>query len=166
QHLGHVKSVDHAPTHNLQDQISHKIAVLDALRERHPPRTRFIIVGHSIGAYIALQVLRARPAHGIVKLYALFPELHSIAATPNGRTLQTHKDKLVMYYGRTDSWCPLDHHETMKSLVPDAEIYLCDRGLQHAFVLGGSEKMGEIVSAWVRKLQQPEQSSPPEEIVW
>ncbi|RKO89069.1 hypothetical protein BDK51DRAFT_15729, partial [Blyttiomyces helicus] len=241
QHLGHVKSVDHAPTHNLQDQISHKIAVLDALRERYPPRTRFIIAGHSIGAYIALQVLRARPAHGIAKVYALFPTLHSIADTPNGRTLQylmlpgirhvsagtvgvlstvlprtafrtvvatctgqseselditcgqllqyplhspalllgayemaqvkeldvetvqTHQDKLVMYYGRTDKWCPLDHHEKMKSLVPDAEIYLCDRGLQHAFVLGGSEAMGEIVSTWIKKMQQP---SPSHENVW
>ncbi|CAG8469360.1 12820_t:CDS:2 [Ambispora gerdemannii] len=92
-HLGH----SHGPHHDsliklwsLQDQINHKIKFFDILCEKfaidegdkkiYP---RFILCGHSMGAYICSQVLKARPDH-IEQAYLLFPTLQHIAKTPNG----------------------------------------------------------------------------------
>ncbi|CAG8460942.1 5138_t:CDS:2 [Paraglomus brasilianum] len=79
--------------YSLQDQINHKIAIFDELERKftsehgHNVAPRFILCGHSIGAYIATQLLRSRPDHGIIQVYALFPTLQHIHKTPNGRLL-------------------------------------------------------------------------------
>ncbi|CAG8524732.1 438_t:CDS:2 [Acaulospora morrowiae] len=73
--------------YSLQDQIDHKIQCFDELREKFsrnnlPPKV--ILCGHSIGAYICSQVLKARPNHGIINVYSLFPTLQHMRKTPNG----------------------------------------------------------------------------------
>ncbi|CEP08271.1 hypothetical protein [Parasitella parasitica] len=70
--------------YSLEDQIQHKVDCLEALRRENGPDTKFILMGHSIGSYIAAAVLKKRPNHGIAKIIALFPTLHEIAITPNG----------------------------------------------------------------------------------
>lgn len=70
--------------YSLEDQIQHKIDCLDTLRKNHGSNIKFILMGHSIGSYIAAAVLKERPNHGIGKVIALFPTLREIAITPNG----------------------------------------------------------------------------------
>lgn len=43
-----------------------------------------ILMGHSIGSYIAAEVLKRRPQYNVTRLLALFPVLREIALTPNG----------------------------------------------------------------------------------
>ncbi|KAF9360071.1 hypothetical protein BGX26_010617 [Mortierella sp. AD094] len=90
-HLGHSAGshvTDPSKTYTLDDQVESKIAIVDKLRDMYPVGTRFILVGHSMGAWLALQVLKARPNHGIERVFELFPTIHRIADTPNGRKLK------------------------------------------------------------------------------
>jgi surfactin synthase thioesterase subunit len=72
QHAGHTHPNDsvnviispdettqqHRPTvYSLQDQIDHKIRLLDYLVEERYKDHRIVLVGHSVGAYIACEVL-------------------------------------------------------------------------------------------------------------
>ncbi|KAF9946221.1 hypothetical protein BGZ70_003329 [Mortierella alpina] len=90
-HLGHSAGshvADPSRLYSLEEQVESKIAILDRLRETYPPNTRFILAGHSMGAWLALRVLKARPNHGIARIFQLFPTIHRIADTPNGRKMK------------------------------------------------------------------------------
>ncbi|KAJ3262344.1 hypothetical protein HK103_002785 [Boothiomyces macroporosus] len=69
---------------NLDEQIQHKIDLVDYLSESLSD-TKFYIGGHSIGAHMAINVIKHRPNHNIVKVFALFPTLHGMAETPRGK---------------------------------------------------------------------------------
>ncbi|KAG0313172.1 hypothetical protein BGZ97_010465 [Linnemannia gamsii] len=91
-HLGHSAGshvADPSRMYTLEEQVESKIAILDRLREQYPAGTRFLLAGHSMGSWLALRVLKARPNHGIERLFELFPTIHRIADTPNGRKMQT-----------------------------------------------------------------------------
>ncbi|KAF9432878.1 hypothetical protein BGZ76_010187 [Entomortierella beljakovae] len=90
-HLGHSSGshvVDPSKLYSLQEQVESKIAIVDKLRDMYPVGTRFILAGHSMGSWLALQILKARPNHGIERIFELFPTIHRIADTPNGRRLK------------------------------------------------------------------------------
>ncbi|KAG0205670.1 hypothetical protein BGX28_002741 [Mortierella sp. GBA30] len=90
-HLGHSAGshvIDPSRLYSLEEQVENKIAILDRLREMYPAGTRFILAGHSMGSWLALRVLKARPNHGIVRIFELFPTIHRIADTPNGRKMK------------------------------------------------------------------------------
>ncbi|CAD6902551.1 unnamed protein product [Tilletia laevis] len=88
---------------SLYDQVRHKVDILDSVRRvypRAPAQTeghngasrsskdvKVVLVGHSIGAYIALEVLRAR-RRDVDGIHLLFPTLSHIAQTPNAKSLQ------------------------------------------------------------------------------
>lgn len=100
-HLGHSAGdhvTDTSRMYTLEEQVESKIAILDRLREQYPAGTRFILAGHSMGSWLALRVLKARPNHGIERLFELFPTIHRIADTPNGRKMQVISD--------WNSFCP------------------------------------------------------------
>ncbi|KAJ3298734.1 hypothetical protein HK104_010372 [Borealophlyctis nickersoniae] len=87
QHLGHSTAISHdGVKYTLEDQIKHKVAFFDEVVRRYPAGTPIVLVGHSIGSYMAIQVLKARPK-GVTKVIALFPTLQSMAVTPNGRSV-------------------------------------------------------------------------------
>ncbi|KAG0268352.1 hypothetical protein DFQ27_006975 [Actinomortierella ambigua] len=90
-HLGHTSGPhvkDPSRLYTLQEQVDNKIAIFDALRERYPSNTRFVVAGHSMGAWLSLQVLKARPNHQIERIFGLFPTVHHILDTPNGQNLK------------------------------------------------------------------------------
>ncbi|CAG8590386.1 5258_t:CDS:2 [Ambispora leptoticha] len=232
-HLGHSHTLLNSNIdpkfYTLQDQIEHKIKCFDKLREMFSTR-KFILCGHSIGAYICSEVLRARSSHGIEKVYALFPTIQKISQTPNGRMLQflfyersrnlagpfvqlfrslftpenfkyligfitwqsepalsvtadkllygnivknalymaetemqevqeldeqfyrEHLPKYVFYFGKSDMWVPLDHYRDLLKRFPEGNVFLCEDGMPHAFVIGHSEKMGSKVAKWIKTL--------------
>lgn len=80
--------------YSLQDQIEHKVNCFDILRRDHNEEdTTFILMGHSIGAYICAEVLKNRQTQPIKRLIALFPTLRDIALTPNGISISVRKDR-------------------------------------------------------------------------
>jgi hypothetical protein len=94
--------------HDLASQVSHKVAVARWLlqqqcaaaapplpaesagptpppQQRQPPR--LILLGHSVGAYMCLEVMRALPEGAVAHALLLFPTLAHIGASPNGVAL-------------------------------------------------------------------------------
>ncbi|KAI9496891.1 hypothetical protein BDB00DRAFT_807703 [Zychaea mexicana] len=71
---------------SLQEQIDHKIACFDILYKESPDNTEFALMGHSIGAYIAVEVLKKRHSQRIHRVVTLFPTIREIGLTPNGIT--------------------------------------------------------------------------------
>ena len=51
-----------APTYNLEDQIQHKIALIEKLVPRDTPIT---LIGHSIGCKILMEVFKRNNSHNI-----------------------------------------------------------------------------------------------------
>ncbi|KAI8907410.1 hypothetical protein EDD86DRAFT_219455 [Gorgonomyces haynaldii] len=79
---------DHRPTKHpltLEQQIQHKIAMVDILYAKHP-ELPLIIAGHSLGSYMSLEILHRRPQ--ISKMIGLFPTLHSMRDTPRGQQIK------------------------------------------------------------------------------
>ncbi|KAI0062556.1 hypothetical protein BV25DRAFT_1870311 [Artomyces pyxidatus] len=72
------------PTIQLPAQIEAKLEVVDALRLAYGPKTKILLVGHSLGTWMALQILKARPdvAAGA---FLLFPTVSDMGGTPNGK---------------------------------------------------------------------------------
>jgi len=69
---------------SLQSQISHVQSRIAAYSAQHA-HPRLILIGHSVGAYIALEVLRRRLQDAnVVAAILLFPTVTHIAASPNG----------------------------------------------------------------------------------
>ncbi|KAG0665579.1 hypothetical protein C6P46_006362 [Rhodotorula mucilaginosa] len=74
----------------LEDQVADKVAYLDELAETYrfgeEGAPKLILLGHSIGAWIGLQMLKERPSL-VSAVHALFPTFSHMAQTPNGRSL-------------------------------------------------------------------------------
>lgn len=92
-HVGHSPYLESpARPYTLQEQIDCKVELIDSLREeleswRGPreERTRLGVMGHSVGAYMATEVLKARGNDNEVeKGFLLFPTLGNIAQSQNG----------------------------------------------------------------------------------
>ena len=95
--------------HDLASQVSHKVAVARWLlqqraasaepaepappqqqqqqQQQQPPPQRLILLGHSVGAYMCLEVMRALPEGAVAHALLLFPTLAHIGASPNGVAL-------------------------------------------------------------------------------
>jgi hypothetical protein len=80
--------------HDLAAQVRHKVAVARALLQRHPG-VPLVLLGHSVGAYMCLEVMRALPEAAVARALLLFPTLLHIGASPNGQALMP-----LFRYGR------------------------------------------------------------------
>ncbi|XP_070091964.1 lipid droplet-associated hydrolase isoform X4 [Equus caballus] len=104
--------------YGLCGQVEHKLAFL---RTHVPKEMKLVLIGHSIGCYISLQILK------------LAPEL-----------------PLTFYYGTVDAWCPKEYYEDMKKDFPEGDIRLCEKKIPHAFVLGFHQEMADMVADWLK----------------
>ncbi|XP_030645284.1 lipid droplet-associated hydrolase isoform X2 [Chanos chanos] len=68
----------------LNGQIEHKLAFL---REHVPRDTQLVLVGHSIGCYIILEMMKRDPELKVVKSVLLFPTIERMACSPQGRVM-------------------------------------------------------------------------------
>lgn len=68
--------------YGLRGQIEHKIAFL---RAHVPKDVKLILVGHSIGSYIALQILKNAPELPVIHTFLLFPTIERMSESPKGR---------------------------------------------------------------------------------
>ncbi|KAM9842635.1 lipid droplet-associated hydrolase [Aulostomus maculatus] len=68
----------------LDGQIEHKLAFL---RSHVPRETGLVLVGHSIGCYIILEMMRRDPGLKVLKAVMLFPTIERMAVTPQGKVM-------------------------------------------------------------------------------
>lgn len=69
---------------NLDEQVKHKLSFLENC---FPPMCKFILVGHSIGAYMVLKLFEylGKDQTRIMKGILLFPTIERMATSPSGR---------------------------------------------------------------------------------
>ncbi|GAA6007386.1 hypothetical protein JCM10207_006323 [Rhodosporidiobolus poonsookiae] len=75
---------------SLDEQVEDKVRFVDelrggALRVGQEGGARCVVLGHSIGAWVGMQLIKQRPS--LTALHMLFPTLSHMASTPNGRKL-------------------------------------------------------------------------------
>ncbi|KAK7502890.1 hypothetical protein BaRGS_00005839 [Batillaria attramentaria] len=75
-----VQQPDEAYT--LEGQITHKV---NFIKQHVPADVRLILIGHSIGCYMILNLLPRIPQFNIVRCFMLFPTIERMANSPNGR---------------------------------------------------------------------------------
>ena len=63
-------------------------------------------------------------------------------------SLKRFADKIRFYNGSNDPWCPLEYPKSLKEKLPELQIEICQKNIPHAFVLGRSEEMANIISNW------------------
>lgn len=65
-------------------QIEHK---LNFLRKNVPEDMKIVLIGHSIGCYIALEIMKKAPELEILRCVMLFPTVERMAQSPEGKIL-------------------------------------------------------------------------------
>jgi pimeloyl-ACP methyl ester carboxylesterase len=86
-----------SPPYGLQDQIRHAeddlVEVIEDLKDNGTKDVRVILVGHSVGAYMSLEIVRRLRAHGLAGedfdtrisgVVGLFPTIVDIARSETG----------------------------------------------------------------------------------
>ncbi|XP_033727354.1 lipid droplet-associated hydrolase-like [Pecten maximus] len=68
--------------------------------------------------------------------------------------VRQHADKLCLYYGQSDAWCPREYFYNLRDKAFNSDIRLCNRGYEHAFVIKASDEMADIVWAWFQMYLQ------------
>ena len=68
---------------------------------------------------------------------------------PDLNALKMFSNMIRFYNGSSDPWCPLEYPTHLKEKVPDLNIKFCQENIPHAFVLGRSEDVANIVSDWI-----------------
>ncbi|XP_072263588.1 lipid droplet-associated hydrolase [Pyxicephalus adspersus] len=205
----------------LNGQIEHKLAFL---QNNVSSNTKLILIGHSIGCYIILEMMKRLPDLKVLKSILLFPTIERMAQSPQGKimtpilcslryivymplyllsflpevmkaslvkfalrgiksvdessltasldlfrvecsvnamymgsqemlkvlerddvTIKNNLNKLIFYYGASDHWCPVQYYKDLKKDFPDGDIWLCSRGIRHAFVLDSSKEVASII---------------------
>ncbi|KAF9015551.1 hypothetical protein BDQ17DRAFT_1229560 [Cyathus striatus] len=96
-HIYHTPGVMREPEarmHNrhsgLTYQVQSAIEAFDALKTNLPNQTKIVVIGHSVGAWISLQVILRCRGDAISALFLLFPTISNIAQTPNGKRLSAN----------------------------------------------------------------------------
>ncbi|GAA5904627.1 uncharacterized protein JCM6883_003846 [Sporobolomyces salmoneus] len=94
-HLGHslnaeregmVKGFKPSQQATLEEQVESKVEFVDELKVKYGDEVKIMVLGHSIGSWICLQMLKQRP-NLISSAHLLFPTISSMSLTPNGRKL-------------------------------------------------------------------------------
>ena len=73
--------------YTLQDQIAHKLAFLE--HELHS-RSSIILVGHSIGCWMILNLLPHLDSAKVKKVFMLFPTIEKMSLTPNAQSFTSY----------------------------------------------------------------------------
>ncbi|KAJ0409494.1 hypothetical protein P43SY_002384 [Pythium insidiosum] len=81
---------------DLEHQVEHK---LEYLRQRinENPDLKFVLISHSIGSYLALQIVEAFPTH-VVKIVLMQPTIHHIGRSQKGQQLSplfAHRNRAI-----------------------------------------------------------------------
>ncbi|TFK30823.1 alpha/beta-hydrolase [Coprinopsis marcescibilis] len=86
--------IDHAPSvggsvsaeHSLTSQVQNAVEAFDAIASTYGNGTKVVLIGHSVGSWICLQIVKQREIQ-VSGAFLLFPTVSHIATTPNGKIL-------------------------------------------------------------------------------
>jgi thioesterase domain-containing protein len=84
---------------NLKAQVDHKIEFVMHHLKQQRPHAPFILSGHSIGAYMAVEASHKLPSSSLLRAVLLFPTLARMAHTTNGKKLMN-----LFRFGRPFVW--------------------------------------------------------------
>ncbi|XP_005093721.1 lipid droplet-associated hydrolase isoform X2 [Aplysia californica] len=70
--------------YSLKAQIEHKVTFI---RENIPPDVSLILIGHSIGCYMILNMLEHLPSSQVLRCFMLFPTVERMATSPQGQAM-------------------------------------------------------------------------------
>lgn len=101
----HRMSRDSRNWYNLEEQVEHKMAYI---REHANSNIPIVLVGHSIGCYMIMQMLKQLPPDAVQKVVFLFPAIEGLRNSPKGKSLSVFSWArllllLVVWVG---SWLP------------------------------------------------------------
>jgi alpha-beta hydrolase superfamily lysophospholipase len=89
-HAGHCPGLTDNAKFDLKQQIHHKISFVRKLlsdeRKQHHS-VRLVLAGHSVGAHICMEIMKALPGESVMQVQLLMPTVMHIGTTPNGRKL-------------------------------------------------------------------------------
>uniref|UniRef100_A0A4W5PT56 Lipid droplet-associated hydrolase n=1 Tax=Hucho hucho TaxID=62062 RepID=A0A4W5PT56_9TELE len=122
--------------------MEHKLVFL---REHVPRGTCLVLVGHSVGCYIILEMMTWDPELQVVKSVMLFPTIERMAVTPQGRLLTP----LLLFSSIYDHSYPVQSHQEIKRDFPNGDIRLCSRGIRHALVLDTGKEVADMIVEWI-----------------
>jgi len=91
----HPRAVGSASLSDQLDYHSQLIANIIHHGIPNPAKTKLIIIGHSVGAYIATKLLERYPTR-IAHMIGLFPTISQIGRSPNGRRLRPLFSPIVL----------------------------------------------------------------------
>ena len=140
-HAGHspgiTKSMDSLGRdwYSLEDQLAQKMAYIE---EQAADKDVLYLVGHSIGCYIILQMLKQLPPAKVKKVAFLFPTIEKLAITPNGKffaqLFTTYRNLAAILVGIA-SWIPdtirqfiLTKYFVYKRMTPPEHVEHMARG--------------------------------------
>ncbi|KAF5289724.1 hypothetical protein FQA39_LY03641 [Lamprigera yunnana] len=157
---------DNEKLYGLVGQVNHKIAFIDSYV---PQSARIHFIGHSIGAYITLQLLKTsslrekflnthmdtiknfiRP-DALDKIFYMALDEMVLVKERDSVVLFENRDKIRLYYGACDGWVPQKYYRQLKTDIPDIQAELCSHNFEHAFLLRHPEEVGQLVVNWIRK---------------
>ncbi|RYE96640.1 MAG: hypothetical protein EOO41_04350, partial [Methanobacteriota archaeon] len=110
--VGHASHSVHSASgerYNLQQQVAHKVAFVQRLLQDVSPGAQLVLAGHSVGAYMAVEVLRSVPVTSLHKCILLFPTLMHIGRTVNGTSMMPlfrYFRPVATFATRVLSWLP------------------------------------------------------------
>ncbi|TRY73626.1 hypothetical protein TCAL_03324 [Tigriopus californicus] len=58
--------------------------------------------------------------------------------------------RIRFYFGTIDRWCPMEYCHQLKARLPQADVVICERKIEHAFVIHSSHEMGKILTQWYK----------------
>lgn len=64
--------------------------------------------------------------------------------------LRKQLSRIRFYFGTVDRWCPLEYCHRLKARLPEADVVICDRKIEHAFVIKSSLEMAKIITQWYK----------------
>ncbi|XP_028251447.1 lipid droplet-associated hydrolase [Parambassis ranga] len=100
-------SAAEADVFGLNGQIEHKLAFI---RKHVPRETSLVLVGHSIGCYIILEMMKRNPELKTLKAVMLFPTIERMSQSPQGKVMTP-----VLCHMRYIAYLPL----FLLSLLPE-----------------------------------------------
>ncbi|BBH07588.1 alpha/beta-Hydrolases superfamily protein [Prunus dulcis] len=149
--VGHIsqtkKSWEHGRLFSLQEQINHKMDVIK--QELQNNEVPILLVGHSIGSYISVEMFKRSPekvpysmcclqlyccARGFVAyptveyhtmrnvLFMAMTEFRKLSETPDWAFMRENQHKIAFLFGIDDHWGPLQMFEEISKQIPDAAL--------------------------------------------
>uniref|UniRef100_A0A8B9Y5J3 Lipid droplet-associated hydrolase n=1 Tax=Bos mutus grunniens TaxID=30521 RepID=A0A8B9Y5J3_BOSMU len=68
--------------YGVRGQVEHKLAFL---RTQVPKEMKLVVIGHSIGSYFSLEILKHAPELPVIRSILLFPTIERMSESPKGR---------------------------------------------------------------------------------